>query len=57
MIATWNEISPSALISTLKGAEKAILKGMPYAPPDNEAIYMGEWLNEVREAIVLLSRP
>jgi hypothetical protein len=39
------------LLSALIGAEKAILKALPHLPPDDEAVYCGEWLETIRQAI------
>lgn len=39
------------LLSALIGAEKCIVKSLPYLPADKEAVYCGEWLVEIREAI------
>lgn len=39
------------LLSLLDGASKAIAKAIPHLPADDEAIFCGEWLAEINEAI------
>jgi hypothetical protein len=39
------------MLSALIGAEKAIIKALPYLPPDKEAVFCGEWLAEIQAAI------
>lgn len=39
------------LLSALKGAQLALRKALPHLPADDEAIYCGEWLDEIKEAI------
>ncbi len=39
------------LLAALQGAEKAIVKALPFCPPDDEAHFVGEWLEEIRAAI------
>jgi hypothetical protein len=43
--------SHEELLAVLKGAEKAIRKALPFVPADNEAHFVGEWLDEVKAAI------
>lgn len=38
-------------LEALAGAQKALLKAMPYLPPDAEAVYCGEWLVEINEVL------
>jgi len=33
----------------LEGARKTLIKALPHLPPDNEAIFAGEWLAEISE--------
>lgn len=40
------------LLAALKGAESALVKALPYLPADTVAIYCGEWLAEIREALI-----
>lgn len=39
------------LIAALKGARNSMRKAMPYLPPDNVAIYVGEWLDQINDAL------
>ena len=39
------------LLAALMGAQSALRKALPFLPPDNEYLYVGEWLDEVNEAI------
>lgn len=39
------------LLKALKGAQSALRKAMPLLPAGDEAIYCGEWLDEVNAAI------
>jgi hypothetical protein len=39
------------LLPALIGARDALRKGLPYLPPDNEAVHVGEWLDEINETI------
>lgn len=39
------------LLAALVGAEKALVKALPLLPPDKEAVFCGEWLAEIRDAI------
>lgn len=39
------------LIAALKGARRSMRKALPYLPPDNVAIYVGEWVDEINEAL------
>jgi hypothetical protein len=39
------------LLAALEGADKALIKAMPYLPADEEAVLCGEWLEEIREVI------
>ena len=39
------------LLTTLRGAQAALRKALPYLPADTEAVFVGEWLDEVNEAI------
>ena len=39
------------LLAALIGAQSALRKALPFLPPDNEYLYVGEWLDEVNEAI------
>lgn len=43
--------SVEAMRDALVGARKALLKALPYLPPDAEAIYCGEWLAEINEVL------
>lgn len=39
------------LLEALIGAQSAIRQALPHLPPDNEAVYCGEWLDEINAAI------
>lgn len=39
------------LLAALIGAQSALRKALPFLPPDNEAVYVGEWLDEANDAI------
>ncbi len=39
------------LLAALIGAEHCITRALPHLPPDTLAVYCGEWLATVREAI------
>lgn len=39
------------LLAALEGADKAISAALPHLPADAEAVFCGEWLAEIREAI------
>ena len=39
------------LLTALIGAENCIARALPHLPPDTLAVYCGEWLATVREAI------
>lgn len=39
------------MLAALEGAEKALVKALPFCPPDNEAHYVGECLIDVRSAL------
>ena len=39
------------LLAALIGAQSALRKALPFLPPDSEALYAGEWLDEASEAI------
>lgn len=39
------------LLSALEGAQKALRTALPFVPSDNEAHFVGEWLDEVNAAI------
>lgn len=39
------------LLAALRGAQSALRKALPYLPADGEAVYAGEWLDEINEAI------
>ena len=39
------------MLAALKGAQSALRKALPYLPADEDAIYCGEWLNEINEVI------
>jgi hypothetical protein len=39
------------LLAALIGAEQCITKAMPHLPPDSLAVFCGEWLADIREAI------
>lgn len=39
------------LLAVLDGADKAITAALPYLPADDEAVFCGEWLAQIREAI------
>lgn len=39
------------LLAALEGAQKALRKALPFVPADNEAHFVGEWLDEVNAAI------
>lgn len=41
----------SLLLAALEGADKAITAALPHLPADGEAVFCGEWLEEIREAI------
>ena len=40
-----------ALLRTLRGAQGALRKALPHLPADTEAVTVGEWLDEINEAI------
>jgi len=42
-----------AMVAALKGAQSALRKALPFLPADNEAVYCGEWLDEINEALAL----
>lgn len=39
------------MLKALKGAQSALRKALPFLPPDDEAHFIGEWLDEINEAI------
>jgi len=39
------------LLAALIGAQSALRKAVPHLPPDDEAVYCGEWLDEINAAI------
>jgi hypothetical protein len=43
--------SHDELLAALEGAQQAIRKALPFLPADDEAIFCGEWLDEINEAI------
>ena len=43
--------SAPKLLTTLRGAQAALRKALPYLPADAEAVFVGEWLDEINEAI------
>ncbi len=45
--------SAPELLAALKGAQSALRKALPFLPADKEALYVGEWLEEVNEAIAI----
>lgn len=40
-----------ALLAALYGARSALRKALPFLPPDEEAVYAGEWLDEINAVI------
>jgi len=38
-------------LAALKGAQSALRKALLYLPADEEAVYCGEWLDEINEVI------
>lgn len=47
----WAEAQRDELLAALEGADKAITAALPHLPADGEAVFCGEWLSEIREAI------
>ena len=41
-----------ALEATLKGAQKALRKALPYMADSDDSHYVGEWLDEVNSALL-----
>jgi len=39
------------LLYLLRGARDAMRKALPFCPPDKEAHYIGEWLDELNEEL------
>lgn len=39
------------LVKALKGAQQALKKALPHLPADAEAIFCGEWLEEINAAL------
>jgi len=39
------------LLAALIGAEHCLTRALPHLPPDTLAVYCGEWLADIREAI------
>ena len=35
----------------LKGAQKALRKALPFLPADKEAVFCGEWLSAINDAL------
>jgi len=56
----WAVLGPR-LAATLKGAQQALRKALPHCPADDEhngdSVFVGEWLDEVNEAVALLPTP
>jgi hypothetical protein len=46
-------VAAPALLEALQGARRALAKELPFLPADKEAVYCGEWIGEVDEAIAL----
>lgn len=42
--------------NALQGARSAIRKALPFLPADHEAVYAGEWLDEINEVLLNISR-
>lgn len=40
-----------AMLAACKGAQSALRKALPFLPADREAIYAGEWLDEITAVI------
>jgi hypothetical protein len=53
----WSVVGPKLAVA-LAGARKALRVALPHCPADEEhngpAVYVGEWLDEVNEALALL---
>ena len=41
----------SRMLAALKGADQVITKSLSFLPADEEAVFAGEWLGEIREVI------
>lgn len=39
------------MLAALIGAEQCITRALPHLPPDTLAVFCGEWLADIREAI------
>jgi hypothetical protein len=56
----WAVLGPR-LAAALKGAQQALRKALPHCPADDEhngdSVFVGEWLDEVNEAVALLPTP
>lgn len=39
------------MLAALIGAEQCLTRALPYLPPDTLAVFCGEWLADIREAI------
>lgn len=46
--------SAPKLLETIKGAKSAMQKALPFLPADNEAVYCGEWIDEINELISII---
>ena len=44
------------MLTALKGAQAALRKALPRLPADEEALFCGEWLDEVTAAIALATK-
>lgn len=40
-----------ALVKALQGARQALRKSLPYLPADTDAVFCGEWLDEINTAL------
>lgn len=53
----WAVLGPK-LAEALRGAQKALRRALPHCPADDEhngdSVFVGEWLDEVNEALALV---